>query len=60
MEKTDGTKYVSKPTVATYFGSGYVLNSKLVSEPCKQFCFCFKIDPKLGQNFIEHNFRHFF
>ena len=43
---------VSKP-------SAYVLNSKLVSEPCKQFCLCCKIDPKHVQNFIEHNFRHF-
>ena len=43
---------VSKP-------SAYVLNSKLVSEPCKLFCFCCKIDPKHVQNFIEHNFRHF-
>ena len=48
---------VSKPT---YFGSAHVLNSKLVSEPCKQFCFCCKIDPKYVQNFIEPNFRHFF
>ena len=47
---------VSEPT---YFGSGHVLNSKLVSEPCTQFCFCCKIDPKHDQNFIEHNFRHF-
>ena len=43
-----------------YFGSGHVLNSELVSEPCKQFRFCSKIDPKHDQNFIEHNFRHFF
>ena len=48
---------VSKPT---YIGSGHVLNSQLVSEPCKQFCFCRKIDPEHDQNFIEHNFRHFF
>ena len=46
---------VSKPT---YFGSGHVLNSELVSEPCKQFCFCYKLDPKHDQNFIEHNFRN--
>ena len=47
----------SKPK---YFGRGHVLNSKLVSEPCKQFCFCFKIDHKHGQNIIEHNFLQFF
>ena len=47
---------VSEPT---YFGSGHVLNSKLVSESCKQFCFCCKIDHKHDRNFIEHNFRHF-
>ena len=42
-------------------GSAHVLNSKLlVSEPCKQFCFCCKIDPKHVKNFTEHNFRHFF
>ena len=35
---------VSKPT---YFGSGHVPNSKLVSG---------KIEPKYDQNFIEHNF----
>ena len=45
----------SKPT---YFGSDHVLNSQLVSEPCK-FCFCCKIDPKDERNFIEHSFRHF-
>ena len=39
--------------------SGHVINSKLVTEPCKQFCCC-KIDPKHDQKFIEHNFRHFF
>ena len=44
---------------STYFRSGHLLNSKLVSEPCKQFCFCCKTDPKHDQNFIEHNFRHF-
>ena len=44
----------------TYFGSGHVLNSKLVSQPCKQLRFYCKIDPKHGQHFIEHNFRHFF
>ena len=48
---------VSKPT---YIASGHVLNSKLVSEPCKQFCFCCKIDPKHDKNFIEQNFRQFF
>ena len=47
---------VGKPT---YFGSVHVLNSKLLSEPCKQFCFSCKIDPKHDKNFIEHNFRHF-
>ena len=46
---------VSKPT---YFGSGHMLNSKLVSKPCKQFCFRYKLDPNHDQNFIEHNFRH--
>ena len=46
---------VSKPA---YFGSGHVLNSELVSEPCKQFCFCYKLDTKHDQNFIEHNFKH--
>ena len=50
---------VSKPTYM-YIGSGHVLNSKLVSESCKQFFFCCKIDPKHDQNFIEHCFRHFF
>ena len=48
---------VSEPT---YFGSGHVLNSKLVSESFKQFCFCCKINHKHDRNFIEHNFRHFF
>ena len=48
---------VSKPT---YIGSGHVLNSQLESEPCKQFCFCRKIDPEHDKNFIEHYFRHFF
>ena len=48
---------VNKPT---YIGSCHVLNSKLVSELCKQFCFCRKIDHKHDQNLIEHNFRHFF
>ena len=33
MEKTDGAND-DKPT---YFGSDHVLNSKLVSAPCKQF-----------------------
>ena len=42
----------------TYFGSGHVLNSKLVSEPCKKFCFCYKLDPKQYQNFIEHKTLH--
>ena len=40
---------VSEPT---YFGSGHVLNSKLVSEPCKQSVH--------DRNFTEHNFRHYF
>ena len=40
--------------------SGHVLNSKLVSEPCKQFCFGCRVDPEHDQNFIKHNFRHFF
>ena len=42
---------VSKPT---YFESGHVFNSKLVSEPWKQFCFCCKIGPmiKISQNTI--------
>ena len=47
---------VGKPT---YFGSDHVLNSKLVSEPCKQFCFCCKIDPKhdqVSQNTILDTF----
>ena len=35
----------------TYVGSGHVLNSKLVSEICKQLCFCCKIDFKHDQNF---------
>ena len=48
---------VNKPT---YFGSGHVLNCKLVSEPSKQLRFCCKIDPKHDQNFIEHYFRPFF
>ena len=47
---------VSKPT---YTWSGHVLNSKLISEPCKQFCFCCKIDPKHDKNLIEYNFRHY-
>ena len=47
---------VSKPT---YFGSGHVLNSKLVSEPCKKLRFCCKIDPNHDQNFIEYNSRQF-
>ena len=38
---------VSKPT---YFGSGHVLDSKLASEPCKQFCFGCRIDPEHDQN----------
>ena len=48
---------VSKPT---YLRSGHVLNSKLVLEPCKQFCICCKIYPKHDQHFIEHNFKHVF
>ena len=47
---------VSKPT---YFGSGHVLNSKSVSESCKQLRVYCKINPKHGQNFEEHNFRDF-
>ena len=47
---------VSKPT---YFGSDHVLNSKLVSEPCKHFWVFCKIDPKHDQNFIEHILRLF-
>ena len=47
---------ISEPS---YFGSGHVLSSKSVSEPCKQFCFSCKIYPKDERNFIEHNFRHF-
>ena len=46
---------VSKPT---YFRNDHVLNSKLVSETCEQFCICYKLYPKHDQNFIEHNFRH--
>ena len=46
---------VRKPT---YFGSGRVLNSKYVSEPYEQFCFCYKLDPKHDQNFIKNHFRH--
>ena len=46
---------VSKPI---YFGGVHVLNSKLVSEPCKKFCFCYKLNPKHDQNFIEQNFKH--
>ena len=47
---------VSEPT---YLRRSHVLNSKLVLEPCKQFCFCCEIDPKHDQIFTEHNFRHF-
>ena len=43
---------VSKPT---YIGSGHVLNSQLESEPCKQFCFCRKIDPE-NDNIILDTF----
>ena len=46
---------VSKPT---YFGSAHVLNSKWISEPCEQFCFCYKFNHKHDQIFIKHNFRH--
>ena len=45
---------VSKPS---YFGSVHVLNSKVVSEPCKKFCFWYKLDPKHDQNFLEHIFK---
>ena len=34
-----------------------MLNSKLVSKPCKEICFCYKLDPKHDQNFKEHNFK---
>ena len=44
---------VSNPT---YFWSGHVLNSKLVSETCKQFCFCCKIDPKHDQKIHRTQF----
>ena len=37
-----------------------MLNSKLATDPCKQFCFYCKIDPKHDQNFKEDNFGHFF
>ena len=32
-------------TKPTHFGSGHVFNSKLVLEPCKTSCLCFKLDP---------------
>ena len=35
---------VRNDTKPYYFGSGHVLNSKLVPEPCKQFWFCYKLD----------------
>ena len=41
MEKMDGAKY----------------QSKLVSTPCKQFCFCYTLGPNYDQNYIKHNFR---
>ena len=44
---------INKPN---YFGSGHVLNSKLVLEPCKKFVIWYKLDPKYDKNFIEHNF----
>ena len=28
-----------------------------VSKPCKEICFCYKLDPKHDQNFKEHNFK---
>ena len=42
----------------TYYGSGHVLNSKLVFQPCLQFCFCYKLDPKHDKKFRKHNLIH--
>ena len=55
MEKTDGAKCLLSKS--TYFDSGHVLNSKVVSGPCEQFCFCYKLDPKHDRNFIKHNLK---
>ena len=49
---------VSKPS---HLGNGHVLNSRVVLIRAKilKTCFCYKLDPKHSQNFIEiHNFKH--
>ena len=37
-------RHVCKPT---YFGTGHVLNSKLVSEPCKKYVFVINLIPSM-------------
>ena len=44
---------ISKPT---YFGNDHVLNSKLVSETCEQFCICYKLYPKHDKKFHRTQF----